>query len=249
MPTELPAQKTPISREEAVIALWRGWIAYFGSAPTPACIQIITAQWAIETGFGKSLWDYNFGNAKSRNGDGFDYTYFACNELLRTTQAQALAAADPEHAKIQANRPDGFSWIWFYPPHEGCRFRAFKSADEGALDHISLLARRFPEAIVMAQQGDARGYAHQLKVRGYYTADESQYAAGLIGCLKTIQALNIDYDALPVFSKDDIERLDNILAMSLLEAVDQAHLLRHFDFQDDADQPKTLDRDTEPNEM
>lgn len=234
MATEIEARKTPITKSQAIEALWKGWLAYFGGVPTPGCIQIVCAQWAIETGWGKSMWNYNMGNAKSREGDGFDYQFFACNELLKTSYAQALQKADPKGARIQSVRSDGFAWIWFYPPHPASRFRAFHSAEEGAADHISLLARRFPTAIVSAMQGDARGYAHQLKVCGYYTADESQYAAGLLGCLKGIQELGIDYEALPQFSRDEMERINNVLALSLQTSIDEQHLVRHFDFNDEA---------------
>lgn len=220
MAIEIPDCKTPLTKEAAVAALWEGWLKFFGSAPTQSCIEIIAAQWGIETGWGKSCHNWNFGNVKSREGDGFDYQYFACNELLSRATADGYAAKDPEHAKIQAYRPDGKAWIWFYPPHSGCRFRAFSSPAQGALDHIALLAKHFGAALHAAVHGDAILYAHALRAQGYYTADEDAYAAGLVGCLRSIQALPIDYDTLPVLSAADKERLDGWIAASIQLTID-----------------------------
>lgn len=221
MATEIQDKKTPITKEQAIEALWKGWLKYFGSAPTPGCIQILADQWGLETGWGVSMHNYNFGNVKSRPGDGFDFQYFACNELLSKATAERMQASDPKGAKITAYRQDGKCWIWFYPRNEGCRFRAFATAEDGACDHVSLLARHFPAALEAARMENIPLYAHALHRAGYYTADESAYAAGLVACIRSIQRLPVDYDSLPVLGKADLERLDGWLAMSLQKSIDE----------------------------
>lgn len=215
MSKEIPDQKTPITKEQAVEALWNGYLTYFASAPKPECIEIITAQWGIETGWGASMHGFNFGNVKSRDGDGFDYQYFECNELLPKAMADGYCSRDPDHTRIQSYRPDGNAWIWFYPPHPGCRFRAFDSLQAGGSDHISLLAKHFPSALQAARTGDPALYAHALKMSGYYTADESSYSKGLVGCVRIVQGLPINFDQLPIMTDAQREQIEGWLAVGV----------------------------------
>jgi len=38
------------------------------------------------------------------------------------------------------------------------RFRAYRTAEEGATDYVKLISQRFPEAARSAQQGDPMGF-------------------------------------------------------------------------------------------
>lgn len=229
MATELLDIKTPISKQEAIEALWDGYLRFFASAPKPECIQVIASQWGLETGWGASMHAWNFGNVKSVDGDGFDYVYFACNELLPVNTALAYANADPNRAKITATREDGNAWIWFYPKHRGCRFRAFMTPEAGAADHVALLVKHFPAAMRAAQAGDPALYAHALKMSGYYTADEASYTKGLVGCMRAVQGLPQNFDQLPVLTDSQREQIEGWMAMAFeigvqdaLSACDQA---------------------------
>lgn len=222
MATELLSIKTPLKKEDAIEALWNGYLEFFASAPSFECIQVISAQWAIETGWGASMNSWNFGNVKAIDGDGFDYQYFACNELLPVNSALAYANADPTHAKITATRDDGYAWIWFYPDHRGCRFRAFMTPEAGAADHISLLAKHFPAAMRAAQAGDPILYAHALRESHYYTADEASYSKGLVGCMRTVQGLPVSYDQLPVMTEEQREQIHSWMGMAFELGVQDA---------------------------
>jgi hypothetical protein len=215
---------TPLSKSEAIEALWDGWMAYYGSAPpSEGCIEIVSAQWGIETGWGKSCHCYNFGNARPGTGWTGDVVCFRCNELVKPSVAASYHNADPEHCTVaDPHRPDGQVWLWFLPPHVGSQFRAFPDAAAGAADHISLLARRFPASIQAARSGSPTLYAHALKASGYYTADEASYSRGISGCVKAFQGLPINWDQLPALSDADREQLEGWLAAGLAIGVQDA---------------------------
>jgi hypothetical protein len=197
MPRELPDRKTPIAKEEIVVALWQAWEDYFHEIPKKESIWILSAQNALECGWGgKWMHCFNFGNVKSREGDGFDYCYFACNEILKKATAERYQAASPQTAKITRYRSDGTAIIWFYPEHPGCRFRAFETLREGAIDHLSLIHKRFNRSWPAVLAGDPALYAHMLKLQRYYTADESAYTKTLVSVFRMVSKIKVDYKAL-----------------------------------------------------
>jgi len=59
MAKELPDKKTPAPKEEVIKALWQAWEDYFGETPKRESIWILTSQWALETGWGKSMHCFN----------------------------------------------------------------------------------------------------------------------------------------------------------------------------------------------
>lgn len=59
------------------------------------------------------------------------------------------------------------------------RFRGYPSVREGALDYVRLLARRYPEALGAADQGDLGRFVRALSRRGYFTAHPAEYLRGL----------------------------------------------------------------------
>ena len=62
----------------------------------------------------------------------------------------------------------------------GARFRAFNSLEEGMEFYLKLLKNsRYASSWKYIESGDVAGFAHALKVKGYYTAKEKDYAAAL----------------------------------------------------------------------
>ncbi len=98
---------------------------------------------------------WNIGNAKSREGDGYNWTNFRCWEVIKDRKT------------------------WFDPPHPQTRFRAFDTLEEGAVDYLKMLHERFFLSWPAVESGDPKEFAHLLKRQGYYTADEGEYASAL----------------------------------------------------------------------
>ena len=217
MSQELPDKLTPVTREEIIGALWRGWTHYFGTTPQrKESVWVIASQWALETGWGGSMHCYNMGNVKSVPGDGYDWTYYECNEALPRVVAERYQTLDPTHARITSHRQDGKCWIWFYPPHAGCRFRAFHTLDEGATDQVAILAKTFKDAWKHVIDADVDKFSHELHAHGYYTADEVAYTRVLRGTYSTISKLKIDYDGMPIMSDEERRRLNDLILTTIM---------------------------------
>ena len=59
------------------------------------------------------------------------------------------------------------------------RFRTYATPEEGAIDHVTLLARRFPLALDAMRRGDTDGFVAALSRGGYFTADPETYRRGI----------------------------------------------------------------------
>ncbi len=214
MSAELPDKLTPVTKQELLEALWKSWARYFGSTPKKESIWVLASQVQLETGL-QRCHNFNLGNVKSREGDGFDYQFFACNEIMPKAQALKLSEADPEHAKIAVTRSNGTCIIWFYPNHPACRFRAFNTLIEGATDYIAILAKRFDKAWPAVSAGDPAQFCHLLKQQDYFTADEAGYTSQVVSIFRNFSKLAFDYDSLPMLTAQERAELDGVLAKSL----------------------------------
>lgn len=163
-PREMEDQLTPVSPGELAVALSLAWRAVVGTEPTRPALLTLMSQWALETGWGKSMHRYNLGNIKSVPGDGRSWTFFACDEVI------------------------GGRVVQFVPKQSGCRFRAYDSLEEGAEDYLRLLMRRYASAWPAVEAGDPAQFAHRLKLKNYYTASESLYAKNLTSIYRTLDA-------------------------------------------------------------
>ncbi len=221
MVEKLPDQTISIKSIDVFTGLWTAWLNLFNSPPKKESILCLMAQSALETGRWKSIHCYNFGNIKSGETDGRDYTFYTCNELMPLKMAQAYMAKSPATAKITAVRADGNAWIWFYPDHPASRFRAFKTLNEGATDYLAFLQKKFKAAWSAILVGDPAGFSRALKAHGYYTADEAPYTKGLKSIFDEFKKLQIDTDNLPVVSAEQATRISQLVALSLQESIDK----------------------------
>lgn len=175
MPTEMPAQKTPCTPGQMIVALGGCWKKYTGLDPSESvkALRLLTAQWSLETGRGASCMCWNLGNVKSVEGDGYDYTFFACGEIL---------GSDPAHRAANSSPLIAIKWdngttaeVEVQPKHPWCRFRAFASLEAGASDWLQLMIGRFHGAWDELLGGDPHAFAVALHTLRYFTADPAQY--------------------------------------------------------------------------
>jgi hypothetical protein len=156
--------RTPLSGSQAADALEAAWQGTFGRPPSPGTLSILVGQWAHETGRGKAMLNFNFGGLKGTGPSGAS-TVYRTHEGSGTNEIQ-----------IQD------------------RFRAYDTAEQGASDYLSLLRRRYPDALHAAEQGDPVGFVQALKSRGYFTGDEGAYTKSVAALAQ--QALASGFDAL-----------------------------------------------------
>lgn len=137
---------TPLKGSEAAAALSTAWRAVTGRTPNPKLLSVLVAQWSHETGRGAAMLNYNFGGLKGASPAG----QFAAYKTHEGSGETARVTTD--------------------------RFRAYRSATEGAVDYVRFLRDRCSSALDAAEKGDATGFVHALKRSGYFTDDEQSYA-------------------------------------------------------------------------
>ncbi len=148
-PGQLEPKLTQISGSLAARELKRAWKRLLHEAPSDDVVLIITAHWAHETHGGRQMYNYNFGGIKGHAQDGSS----CVREAHEGSGLHVRALLD--------------------------RFRAYKSVRDGAEDYLSLLIRKYPEAIAAAERGDVTDFVAQLKLGRYFTGSETDYARSL----------------------------------------------------------------------
>lgn len=72
---------TPMTADEASKALSTAYKSVTGSLPNAKVLGLLVGQWATETGNGKYIHNYNFGNVKHTSGDSY-YQQFSGSEVI-----------------------------------------------------------------------------------------------------------------------------------------------------------------------
>jgi hypothetical protein len=150
----LTGGRTPLDGPEAARHLARAWRETFGKDPSPRALGILWAQWALETGRGRSMHGNNFGGLKGVGPEGGS-AVLATREGFGSTETRIRS-----------------------------RFRAYETPEAGARDYVQTLADRYPEALAAAAKGDADGFVRGLEQRRYFTADPAEYRRGIGALLR-----------------------------------------------------------------
>ena len=149
---QVPRVQTAIAPAELYTTMFGAWTGLIGSAPQRCSLLVLLAHWSHETSGGHACWNWTLGNAKHVQGDGRDFFVLHCNEF----------------------RPDGTEYF------VDAQFRAFHGLAEGVNDYLVLMRGRFGYAWPFVEAGEVEDFCHALKQRGYYTAPEQEYAAGVL---------------------------------------------------------------------
>ena len=144
-------ERTVITPQALYATLRAAWRSLIGSEPTREQLLVLMAQWAFETNNGGQSNNWNLAGIKHVAGDGHDYANYPTREFL-----------NGEWVNLDAD------------------FRAYKTLEDAAADYLYELHSRFGFAWPAVENGDVQDFAHRLKLRGYYTAPESQYSRGLL---------------------------------------------------------------------
>ncbi len=126
-------------------------------------VMMFFAQIKLETGM-KSSHNFNVGNVHATKGGRSKYWTGAVS-----------AWDDPQIIKGKQVINKDFFW------------RAFDSLEAGVGDYVSLLERRFPQAVDAAKRGDVRGFVESLKKSGYFTADLERYYKAVVSIVNSQQ--------------------------------------------------------------
>lgn len=207
--TLVPDQLTPLDAKTVALAFRGAYETVCGRTPSNACLALIVAQSALETGRWKSIHNWNFGNEKA-SPDYFGlYCQFRCNEVI--------------NGRVE----------WFDPPHPQCNFRAFGSADAGAIDHLRFLSgrKRYAKAWEILQTGMPLAFVEALKAAGYFTADAGPYARAVVSLWKEYCSLverlkgEEPTEPSPAFDEDELHR-EALAAVVRFDPLEAARLER-----------------------
>lgn len=163
---KVTAKRTPVSPSEMKKAMLQSSQA-IGEPLTNEAVSVLLAQWALETGWGRSMYCYNIGNIKSDQKSG-NWYFIRCREVI------------------------GGKTVWFDPDHPACCFRAYQTLLDGAVEYVRFLKKKYRAAWASAKNGDCRGFCHELKRLGYYTASENSYTAAVSSLFNTFRKLPTD---------------------------------------------------------
>jgi len=135
----------PMRPEAAAGHLAEAWRSVLGAPPPVEALSILWAHWALETGRGLWMRDYNFAGIQGAAPDGGSAVWWTSERIDGETQRVRL------------------------------RFRAYASPEDGARDYVTQLRDRFPRALAAARAGDARAFARELQRATYFTSDGQDY--------------------------------------------------------------------------
>lgn len=140
-------QNTRMTPVQGIGYLRNAWAQIYGSPPSREVLSCLYAQWALETGAGYRMFNWNFGGVKAN-----PIRYQGGRVFLNTTEGE--------------QRTPTQRW-----------FRAYSSAEEGASDYLGVLLRNHGEAVrqVVASNNPAL-YVPGIRRSGYFTGPEADYA-------------------------------------------------------------------------
>jgi hypothetical protein len=150
-------------------------------------LRLLLAHWASETGWGKSMHNWNVGNSKSSGSSG-DWTYFKCGE----TVSLATATEWEKSGLVTIDSINGDkATVTVYPKHPACRFAAYPDLAAGAKAYLNLLQTSYSQAFDVAiLGGTAEEFARALNAnpkRIYYTASVESYVTLMNGVIKSVE--------------------------------------------------------------
>lgn len=215
MATRLEHALTTVTQEEMFQAFGSAYLQCMGSTPRREALCLLVAQSAFETGWWKYMHNFNVGNMKSLDGDGRDFTYFRCWEIVPTYSVKNLQA-HPKYGQLvslESSDAKGLSKIWLAPDHPGCRFRAYRTLQLGVFDHLLKLLDRYTDVVpekdawAYVVAGDPNGFVGALKAKGYFTGDEAIYKKQVSSIFNLLLQKNWDmtlFQAQPKEEEDEI---------------------------------------------
>lgn len=149
--------QTPVSNAEMLESITRVWNKLFHNKPTKEQLAMIMSHNDLETGFRKSMWNYNIGNITVGNSD---HTHNYYDDLETNEQ---ISPGKWQSAKL--------------------KYRAFDSLDEGMEDYLKFISKRPGWQWILDPNPEA--YSKALKASGYYTANESDYTRNMKGLFQS----------------------------------------------------------------
>jgi hypothetical protein len=238
----VPPKTTPLTFDEAAQSMSSAMAALLGETPATPTLALALAKTALETGRWSAIWNGNWGNIKASDKHEGLFTCIVLNEVI----GPAVVWFAPDG---QLNRKGGTVIGKVYPVPDGhpqTRMRAYPTADDGALDYCRFVAGgRYAAAWELLLKGDAVGYVHALKAKGYFTADEATYTKGVVSLQREFIA---KLEALPAPEAPvlPVEEVRWLLTEQDIAAIEAEQAERYFGMLDDVRRSAHREMSTDP---
>jgi hypothetical protein len=178
--TYVPPQITTPEPHAVAPAYFDELLRLTNGTPSHKAVAVLLGQYALETGNGKSCYNWNLGNIKA--GTEYDglYTCIRLNERLKQADGSyAYVWFSPEGEE----RPKG-NVIKSYdvpPGHPQTRMRAHETLADGVRAKLEFLSKpHWRPALEVALTGDAAAYVTKVRALGYFTAELGPYQRAVV---------------------------------------------------------------------
>lgn len=181
-----PDEITSVPFEEARKIAVAGLKSLTGKEPDDKVTALVLAKVTLESGrkgttLLTSCHQGNVGNIKAGEDYNGMYTLYACNEIINgvvewfAPEGKLAGKHGPVVSELHLLPPEGFG-------HPQCRFRAYANVVDGLYEYLDFIWReKYRDARDALLTGNPIAYVHALKLKGYFTADETSYARGVAG--------------------------------------------------------------------
>jgi hypothetical protein len=208
--TWVPARLTPFSFEDAAVAMRAALRHQLQAEPSRETLALALAKCALETGRWKSIWANNWGNVKAGVKYEGLYCCFELNEVLREKgpdgKPRDVVVWFSPRGRLDRKGGKVVAEPFEDPPgHPQTRMRAYLTREDGAIAYVSFVSGgRYADGWQLLLKGDAVGYVRAIKAKGYFTADEAKYRAGVVSMQREfigkLSGLSLD----PALTDDDM---------------------------------------------
>jgi hypothetical protein len=174
--TYVHARLTPMTFEQAALAMKAGLRAELGRDPSLEVLALALAKCALETGRFRAIWNWNWGNIKAGPKYPGNYTCIELNEVLggKVVWFSPEGRLDKKGGKVVGE-------LHSVPPgHPQTRIRAHVNEFDGAMRYAEFLhrdaagnVRPMWNALLL---GEPIAFVRAMKAAGYFTAPEAAYA-------------------------------------------------------------------------
>lgn len=163
--------KTTITSLDFIEAIIIAWKTKFNEEISENSAYIICAKYSLETGFGKSCWNFNIGNIKKAINDSHQDGYF---QLPGTWEI------------INGKK------VIFPPEHPASYFRHYNKLSDAMIDYLQFVSsKNYEEAFKALKTGDPAAYTKALKRAKYYTAPEEEYTKAVVSIFNDLKRKNL----------------------------------------------------------
>jgi hypothetical protein len=171
---------TPMTFEQAALAMKAGLRAELGRDPSLEVLALALAKCALETGRFRAIWNWNFGNIKAGPKYPGMFTCIELNEVLREKGRDVVVWFSPE-GKLDKKGGKVVAERSAVPPgHPQTRMRAHANEFDGAMRYAEFMhrdaagnVRPMWKALLL---GEPVAFVRAMKAAGYFTAPEAAYA-------------------------------------------------------------------------